>query len=52
MKRKPKKNKKKTPMEELTQGYEKFIEGKEVDPKGAEKFDKVLKKAVKPRSAK
>jgi hypothetical protein len=39
-------------MEKLTQGYEKFIEGKEVDPNGAEKFEKALKKAVKPRAVK
>ena len=47
-----KKPKKKTPMEKLTAGYEKFIKGKEVDPNGAAKFDKALKKAAKPRSAK
>ena len=52
MGKKGKKKDKKTPMEELTKGYEKFIEGKEVDPQGAEKFDKVLKKAVKPPAAK
>jgi hypothetical protein len=52
MKGKGKKGKKKTPMEELTKGYEKFIEGKEIDPDGAEKFEKALKKAVKPPAAK
>ena len=39
-------------MEELTKGYEKFIEGKEGDPNGAAKFDKALKKAVKSSAAK
>jgi hypothetical protein len=52
MNRKAKKDKKQTPMEKLTAGYEKFIEGKEVDPNGAKKFEKALKKATKPRAAK
>jgi hypothetical protein len=47
-----KKGKKQTPMEKLTQGYEKFIDGKEADPKGAEKFEKALKGAVKSPAAK
>jgi hypothetical protein len=52
MGKKGKKKEKKTPMEELTKGYEKFIEGKEVDPQGAENFNKALKKAVKSPSSK
>ena len=50
--RKKKKDGKQTPMEKLTQGYEKFIKGKDADPNGAEKFEKALKKAIKPRAAK
>jgi hypothetical protein len=46
------KSKKATPMEKLTAGYEKLMEGKEADPNGKEKFEKALKKAAKPRSAK
>lgn len=38
--------KNKTPMEKLTQGYEKFIKGKEVNPKGKELYDKTIKKAA------
>ena len=41
--------KKKTPMEELTKGYEKFIEGKELNNKGAKQFEKALKKAATPK---
>jgi hypothetical protein len=52
MGKKGKKKDKKTPMEELTKGYEKFIEGKVADHKGAENFDKALKKAVKSPSSK
>jgi hypothetical protein len=40
-------NAKKTPMEELTKGNEKFIKGKKINPNGKGLFDKVLKKAVK-----
>ena len=47
-----KSKKKKSPMDKLTQGYEKLMEGKEVDPAGKEKFEKTLKKAVKSRGAK
>ena len=43
---------KKTPMEELTKNYEAFIAGKEIDPNGAGKFNKALKKATKSRGAK
>jgi hypothetical protein len=43
---------KKTPMEELTKGYEEIISGKEIDPDGAAKFNKTLKKSVKSRGAK
>lgn len=39
-------------MEKLTEGYEEFIKGKKTDPKGAEKFEQVLKKAAKPRASK
>lgn len=50
---KKKKGDKKTPMEELTKGYEEFIKGKELEKDGKEKFEKALKKATrKPRSAK
>jgi hypothetical protein len=52
MKKKAKKEKKQTPMDKLTEGYEKFIEGKEIDPEGGKKFEKALKKAVKPRGSK
>ena len=41
-----KKKKEKTPMEELTKGYEDFIKGKELNPKGKELFEKVIKKAT------
>jgi hypothetical protein len=44
--------KEKTPMEKLTAGYDKFIKGKEANPNGKTAFEKVVKKAVKPRSAK
>jgi hypothetical protein len=46
------KKKEKTPMEKLTEGYEKFIKGKETNSKGKAIFEKAIKKAVKPRSAK
>lgn len=42
----------KTPMDKLTKGYEKFIEGKELNPKGKNLFEKTLKKATKPRGSK
>jgi len=38
---------KKTPMEKLTQGYEKFIEGKELNKSGKKVFETVVKKATK-----
>ncbi len=41
--------KQKTPMEKLTQGYEKFIKGKELDQEGKKLFDKAIKKAAKPK---
>jgi hypothetical protein len=47
-----KKTGKKTPMEELTKGYEKFIEATEQDPDGKDKFDKAIKKATKQRGSK
>jgi hypothetical protein len=45
-------NKERTPMEELTKGYEAFIKGKKVNAKGKKLFNKVIKKAVKPPAAK
>lgn len=33
-------------MDKLTQGYEKFIKGKELNPNGKDLFNKVIKKAV------
>lgn len=41
------KKKNQTPMEKLTQGYEKFIKGKELNQDGLKGFEKTLKKAVK-----
>ncbi len=48
-----------TPMDKLTQGYEGFIKGKELDTAGEKKFGKALtaaatppKKKTKPRSSK
>lgn len=41
-----------TPMEKLTARYEDFIKGKEINNKGRELFDKVVKKAAKPRGSK
>lgn len=39
-------------MDKLTAGYEKFIEGKELNSKGKSLFNKTLKKAAKPRKSK
>ena len=39
-------NNKKTPMEKLTTGYEKFIKGKELNSNGKELFDRTIKKAA------
>jgi len=39
-------------MEKLTAGYEAFIKGKEVNKNGKNLFEKAIKKAAKPRSAK
>jgi hypothetical protein len=39
----------KTPMEKLTEGYEDFIKGRELNKDGKKRFDKVLKKATKPK---
>ena len=47
-----KKRNKLTPMEKLTEGYEAFIKGKKVNANGKKVFDKAIKKAAKPRSAK
>jgi hypothetical protein len=44
----PKKDKQ-TPMDKLTQGYEKFIKGKELKGDGKGEFDKVIKKAANPK---
>jgi hypothetical protein len=49
---KHKHNKKETtPMEKLTQGYEKFIKRKETNENGKKLFDKTLKKATKQRGS-
>jgi hypothetical protein len=45
-------SKNKTPMEKLTKGYEKFINGKELNKDGKQQFEKTLKKTVKARSVK
>lgn len=39
-------------MAEVSAGYEKFIKGKELNKYGKTEFEKVLKKAAKPRSVK
>lgn len=49
---KKKSKKEKTPMEKLTENYENFIKDKGINKKGKETFDKILKKATTPRSAK
>jgi hypothetical protein len=41
------KNKVKSQMEVLTQGYEDFIKGQELKKGGKKLFDKVIKKAIK-----
>lgn len=41
---------KQTPMEKLTQGYEKFIKDKETNSKGKELFARVIKKSSKPKA--
>ena len=46
------KKKKQTPMEKLTQGYEKFIKNKEVNENGKEQFEKALNKATKKKFTK
>jgi len=38
-----------TQMEKLTQGYEKFIKGKETTNNGKAIFEKVVKKAATPK---
>lgn len=43
------KNKKNITMNELTQGYEKFMKGKETNFGGEKSFNKVIKKASKPK---
>ena len=40
---------KQTPMEELTKGYEKFVKGKESKKNGKSAFNKVIRKASKPK---
>lgn len=42
-------SKKQTPMDKLTQGYEKFIKGQELKKDGKTSFDKTIKKAAKPK---
>lgn len=42
--------KKKTPMQELTKGYEKFIKGKEPKNNSKELFEKVIKKITEAKS--
>ena len=51
MAEKSKKRERLTP-EQLDANYNKFMKGKELAPNGKELFDKVIKKASKPRSAK
>lgn len=41
--------KKKTPMEQLTAGYEKLIQGKQINQDGKKAFNSTLKKAAKPK---
>lgn len=43
------KAKKQTPMEKLTEGYEKFIKDQELKADSKQQFDKVIKKAAKPK---
>jgi hypothetical protein len=38
-----------SPMEKLTQGYEEFIKGKELNKNGKQLFDKTIKKAANPK---
>jgi hypothetical protein len=47
-----KKTDKQTPMEKLTQGYEKFIKGKDTKEANQGDFDKALKKISKPKPKK
>ena len=35
-------------MDELAEGYKKFIKGKKINSNGAELFEKTIKKAAKP----
>ncbi len=46
------KKKEKTPMEKLTEGYEKFIKDKKTDKGGKQAFEKALKEATKQRGSK
>jgi len=46
------KKKEKTSMEKLTDNYEKFIKGKELNPNGKKLFDETIKKAAKPPGSK
>lgn len=45
-------NKKEKKMAEVSKGFEAFIKGKKLNSKGAELFEKVIKKAAKPKSKK
>jgi len=42
--------KKEKSMAEVTKGYEKFMEGKELRKDGKKQFDKAIAKASKPKS--
>lgn len=46
------KKKKAKSMAEVSKGYEKFIEGKELNPKGKSAFENSLKAATKPHGLK
>lgn len=39
-----------SPMEKLTQGYEKFVKDKETNSKGKELFERAIKKSAKPKA--
>lgn len=44
-----KKKSKEKSMAELTKNFEKLLEGKELNPNGADLFNKVIKKAATPK---
>lgn len=41
------KREKQTPMQKLTQKYDEFIKGKEINQNGAKLFERAIKKAAK-----